>query len=183
MRYRGSAVLNYSADLSFATSALHCSLYNLFSSQPKTLNLLLAVGYKYVLLCLLYFRCWPKWPTPWSTSSNWTPSPPTALDTRWVGRSLDPPLSHRQGKHCIVLILPGLCHRADHHRGPKRISGGQIKKPPVEATAWCYTGSREDTNFSFAWTIENFGRKMENYKNGECLTSDTFRVSLSDVNY
>ena len=37
---------------------------------------------------------------------------------------------------------------------------------------------REDTNFSFAWTIENFGRKMENYKNGECLTSDTFKVEV-----
>lgn len=82
--------------------------------------------------------------------------------------------------------------------GPQRKRGasGQIKKPPVEATAWCYTGtrygwikrvqtpiqfticSREDTNFSFAWTIENFGRKMENYKNGECLTSDTFKVEV-----
>jgi len=66
-------------------------------------------------------------------------------------------------------------------RGPKRSVSGQIKKPPVEATAWCYTGSREDTNFSFAWTIENFGRKMENYKNGECLTSDTFRVEVEGV--
>jgi len=66
-------------------------------------------------------------------------------------------------------------------RGPKRRVIGQIKKPPVEATAWCYTGSREDTNFSFAWTIENFGRKMENYKNGECLTSDTFRVEVEGV--
>ena len=62
-------------------------------------------------------------------------------------------------------------------RGAKRTSSGsQIKKPPVEATAWCYTGTKEDTNFSFAWTIENFGRKMEIYKNGECLTSDTFKV-------
>jgi len=60
----------------------------------------------------------------------------------------------------------------------KRGAPGQIKKPPVEATAWCYTGTREDTNFSFAWTIENFGRKMENYKNGECLTSDTFKVEV-----
>ena len=58
----------------------------------------------------------------------------------------------------------------------KRSSLGHIKKPPVDATAWCYTGTREDTNFSFAWTIENFGRKMEIYKNGECLTSDTFKV-------
>jgi len=66
-------------------------------------------------------------------------------------------------------------------RAPKRSASGQIKKPPVEATAWCYTGSREDTNFSFAWTIENFGRKMENYKNGECLTSDTFRVEVEGV--
>lgn len=66
-------------------------------------------------------------------------------------------------------------------RAPKRGSGGQIKKPPVEATAWCYTGSREDTNFSFAWTIENFGRKMENYKNGECLTSDTFKVEVEGI--
>jgi len=66
-------------------------------------------------------------------------------------------------------------------RGPKRSSLGQIKKPPVEATAWCYTGTKEDTNFSFAWTIENFGRKMEVYKNGECLTSDTFKVEVEGV--
>jgi len=63
----------------------------------------------------------------------------------------------------------------------KRNSLGQIKKPPVEATAWCYTGTREDTNFSFAWTIENFGRKMDIYKNGECLTSDTFKVEVEGV--
>jgi len=66
-------------------------------------------------------------------------------------------------------------------RGPKRASTGQIKKPPVDATAWCYTGTKEDTNFSFAWTIENFGRKMEVYKNGECLTSDTFKVEVEGV--
>ena len=66
-------------------------------------------------------------------------------------------------------------------RTPKRNSLGQIKKPPVEATAWCYTGTREDTNFSFAWTIENFGRKMDIYKNGECLTSDTFKVEVEGV--
>ena len=67
-------------------------------------------------------------------------------------------------------------------RGAKRTSSGsQIKKPPVEATAWCYTGTKEDTNFSFAWTIENFGRKMEIYKNGECLTSDTFKVEVEGV--
>ena len=67
-------------------------------------------------------------------------------------------------------------------RGAKRSSSGsQIKKPPVEATAWCYTGTKEDTNFSFAWTIENFGRKMEIYKNGECLTSDTFKVEVEGV--
>jgi len=63
----------------------------------------------------------------------------------------------------------------------KRSSLGHIKKPPVDATAWCYTGTREDTNFSFAWTIENFGRKMEIYKNGECLTSDTFKVEVEEV--
>jgi len=63
----------------------------------------------------------------------------------------------------------------------KRGSQGQIKKPPVDATAWCYTGTREDTNFSFAWTIENFGRKMEIYKNGECLTSDTFKVRVENI--
>ena len=63
----------------------------------------------------------------------------------------------------------------------KRGAGGQIKKPPVDATAWCYTGTREDTNFSFAWTIENFGRKMEIYKNGECLTSDTFKVRVENT--
>ena len=40
---------------------------------------------------------------------------------------------------------------------------------------------RDDTNFSFAWTIENFGRKMEVYKNGECLTSDTFKVEVEGV--
>ena len=51
----------------------------------------------------------------------------------------------------------------------------------MEATAWCYTGTKEDTNFSFAWTIENFGRKMEIYKNGECLTSDTFKVEVEGV--
>jgi len=51
----------------------------------------------------------------------------------------------------------------------------------VEASAWCYTGTKEDTNFSFAWTIENFGRKMERYKNGECLTSDTFKVEVEGV--
>ena len=67
-------------------------------------------------------------------------------------------------------------------RGAKRSSSGsQIKKPPEEATAWCYTGTKEDTNFSFAWTIENFGRKMEIYKNGECLTSDTFKVEVEGV--
>jgi len=54
-------------------------------------------------------------------------------------------------------------------RGPKKSSAGQIN-------AWCYTGTKEDTSFIFAWTIENFGRKMEVYKNGECLTSDTFKV-------
>jgi len=71
---------------------------------------------------------------------------------------------------------------ASPSRGAKRTSsGGQIKKPPVEATAWCYTGTKEDTNFSFAWTIENFGRKMEIYKNGECLTSDTFKVEVEGV--
>ena len=69
-----------------------------------------------------------------------------------------------------------------YSRGAKRTSSGsQIKKPPVEATAWCYTGTKEDTNFSFAWTIENFGRKMEIYKNGECLTSDTFKVEVEGV--
>merc|ERR1719187_829340 len=62
---------------------------------------------------------------------------------------------------------------------PTGITG--IKKPPVEASAWCYTGTKEDTNFSFAWTIENFGRKMERYKNGECLTSDTFKVEVEGV--
>jgi len=71
---------------------------------------------------------------------------------------------------------------ASPSRGAKRSSSGsQIKKPPVEATAWCYTGTKEDTNFSFAWTIENFGRKMEIYKNGECLTSDTFKVEVEGV--
>jgi len=67
-------------------------------------------------------------------------------------------------------------------RGPKKSSAGQIKKPPVDVNAWCYTGTKEDTNFSFfAWTIENFGRKMEVYKNGECLTSDTFKVEVEGV--
>jgi len=59
-------------------------------------------------------------------------------------------------------------------RGPKKSSAGQIN-------AWCYTGTKEDTSFIFAWTIENFGRKMEVYKNGECLTSDTFKVEVEGV--
>ena len=81
---------------------------------------------------------------------------------------------------CLELqILDSIYHFS---RGAKRTSSGsQIKKPPVEATAWCYTGTKEDTNFSFAWTIENFGRKMEIYKNGECLTSDTFKVEVEGV--
>ena len=70
----------------------------------------------------------------------------------------------------------GLSQSPLKQKSLKRSSQGHIKKPPVDATAWCYTGTREDTNFSFAWTIENFGRKMEIYKNGECLTSDTFKV-------
>jgi len=76
----------------------------------------------------------------------------------------------------------GAISLASSPRGAKRTnSGNQIKKPPVEATAWCYTGTKEDTNFSFAWTIENFGRKMDIYKNGECLTSDTFKVEVEGV--
>jgi len=66
-------------------------------------------------------------------------------------------------------------------KGLKRSRSGQIKKPPVEATAWCYTGTKDDTNFSFAWTIENFGRKMDAYKNGDCLTSDIFKVEVEGV--
>ena len=60
--------------------------------------------------------------------------------------------------------------------GPKKSSLGQIKKPSVDATPWCYTGTKADTNFSFAWTI-----KMEVYKIGECLTSDTFKMEVEGV--
>ena len=65
--------------------------------------------------------------------------------------------------------------------GAKRTAAGSvIKKPPVESTAWCYTSCKEDTNFSFAWTIEGFRRKMEQFPNGTCLTSNIFRsVSVS----
>ena len=55
--------------------------------------------------------------------------------------------SQKHERHSAIAISsPG---------GPKRSSLGQIKKPSVDATPWCYTGTKEDTNFSFDWTIEN----------------------------
>jgi hypothetical protein len=60
--------------------------------------------------------------------------------------------------------------------GYKRTSSGVIvKKPPVDSTGWCYTRCKEDTNYSFAWTIEGFRRKMEQFSNGQCLTSHVFK--------
>ena len=50
-----------------------------------------------------------------------------------------------------------------------------VKKPPVDSTGWCYTRCKEDTNYSFAWTIEGFRRKMEQFSNGQCLTSHVFK--------
>ncbi len=57
----------------------------------------------------------------------------------------------------------------------KRTSSGTVKKPPVDSTGWCYTRVKEDTNYSFAWTIEGFKRKMEQFTNGQCLTSHIFK--------
>jgi len=63
-------------------------------------------------------------------------------------------------------------------QGVKRTSSGTVKKPPVDSIGWCYTGSKEDTSYSFAWTIEGFKRKMENFTNGQCLTSHVFKVTV-----
>lgn len=57
-------------------------------------------------------------------------------------------------------------------------SNNTVKKPPVDSTGWCYTRCKEDTNYSFAWTIEGFRRKMEQFSNGQCLTSDVFNVMV-----
>jgi hypothetical protein len=57
----------------------------------------------------------------------------------------------------------------------KRTSSNTVKKPPVDSTGWCYTRCREDTTYSFAWTIEGFRRKMEQFSNGQCLTSHVFK--------
>ena len=54
-------------------------------------------------------------------------------------------------------------------------SNSTVKKPPVDSTGWCYTRCKEDTNYSFAWTIEGFRRKMEQFSNGQCLTSHVFK--------
>jgi len=63
-------------------------------------------------------------------------------------------------------------------QGVKRTSSGSIKKPPVESNGWCYTQIKEDTSYSFAWTVEGFRRKMEDFKNGQCLTSHVFKVTV-----
>ena len=54
-------------------------------------------------------------------------------------------------------------------------SNSTVKKPPVDSTGWWYTRCKEDTNYSFAWTIEGFRRKMEQFSNGQCLTSHVFK--------
>jgi len=62
-------------------------------------------------------------------------------------------------------------------QGVKRTSGGApVKKPPVDSVGWCYTMCKEDTSYSFAWTIEGFRRKMDSFTNGQCLTSHIFKV-------
>jgi len=60
----------------------------------------------------------------------------------------------------------------------KDLPGQKLKKPPVEATAWCYTASKGETEFSFVWTIENFSRKIEFYNYGKFLTSDAFKIDM-----
>lgn len=60
--------------------------------------------------------------------------------------------------------------------GVKRTATGSvIKKPPFESMAWCYTSCKEDTSFGFAWTIEGFRHKMEQYSNGQSLISNVFK--------
>ncbi|XP_023326496.1 speckle-type POZ protein B isoform X2 [Eurytemora carolleeae] len=61
-------------------------------------------------------------------------------------------------------------------QGFKRTASGSIKKPPVESIGWCYTRCKEDTSYSFAWTIEGFRRKMDTFTNGQCITSNEFKV-------
>ena len=39
-------------------------------------------------------------------------------------------------------LSPGPSCSSGAGAGAKRGAGGGIKKPPVEATAWCYTGTR-----------------------------------------
>eukprot|EP00088_Acartia_fossae_P010839 TRINITY_DN1542_c0_g1_i4.p1 TRINITY_DN1542_c0_g1~~TRINITY_DN1542_c0_g1_i4.p1 ORF type:complete len:428 (-),score=71.75 TRINITY_DN1542_c0_g1_i4:95-1378(-) len=62
--------------------------------------------------------------------------------------------------------------------GVKRSNSGTIKKPPVDSVGWCYTRCKEDTSYSYAWTIEGFRRKMETFSNGQCLTSHIFKVMV-----
>jgi len=54
------------------------------------------------------------------------------------------------------------------------------KKPRTEASAWSFTATK-DTKFSFAWTIENFSRKMESYDNGKRLESGIFKVRVEGL--
>jgi len=65
---------------------------------------------------------------------------------------------------------------------PKKQKLDLLKKPrsTSEATAWCYTSTKE-TEFSFAWAIENFTGKMRTYKNGKYLESHTFKVQVDGV--
>ena len=49
---------------------------------------------------------------------------------------------------------------------------------PANADAWCRTKANEESNFSFAWTIENFSQRKE--ERDECITSSGFTIRGSD---
>jgi len=54
------------------------------------------------------------------------------------------------------------------------------EKPRTEASAWSLTDNK-DTEFTFAWAIKNFSRKMESYDHGKSLYSDIFTVRVEGL--
>merc|ERR1712025_184974 len=67
------------------------------------------------------------------------------------------------------------------HKGCPECGGKRPGGLGRYADAWCYTETKKETKFSFAWTIEEFADKIKTYKKGESLTSDVFKVEVDGV--
>lgn len=58
-------------------------------------------------------------------------------------------------------------------------NGNYVKKPPIGSASWSFTDNEPDTKYDHAWSIANFGRKME-MEVGEELKSGVFSIRTKD---